>query len=255
MVGVSPQGVKLKYFRIKPEKCRVIFFDLEFYVPLKGREREGFCYNPWDKGSKLLGGSFLVANPEKDLKPESVVTARNIKSFWLWESNSEKELLEKVYVLLKKSYDVVYKAHDGKVSPILCGIGISSSDVPILFELFKRYKILSNAEAFYFQNKFRVIDISQLSIATFNNNSNFIYPKQKKLILQKYMPGKKFESGKSVWGLYDEKNYEGIKARVIDEVLCTHHCYMKVLEDFRNFKKLEKNKKRFEKLLNLQEAG
>lgn len=233
----------------------MIFFDLEFYVPLKGRERKGFCYNPWDKSSKLLGGSFLVANPVKDLKLKSVVTEKNVKSFWLWECNSEKELLEKIYEILKKAYDVVYKAHDGRISPILCGIGISSSDVPIIFELFKRYKILSNSEAFYFQNKFRVIDISQLSIATFNNNSSFIYPKQKKLILQKYMPEKKFESGKSVWDLYDEKNYNGIELRVIDEVLCSHYCYMKILEDLRNFKYLEKNKNRLEKSLGLQETG
>lgn len=245
----------MKHFRIKPGKCRVIFFDLEFYVPLKGRDREGFCYNPWDKGSKLLGGSFLIANPEKDLTEKSKITEKKVKSLWLWNHDSERELLEKIYEVLKNAYDVVYRAHEGKVSPILCGIGISSSDVPILFELFKRYKILSNSEAFYFQNKFRVIDISQLAIASFNNNSSFIYPKQKKLILQKYLPDKKFESGKSVWDLYDDQNRSGIEERVIDEVLCSYHCYIKIINDFKYFKYLEKNKKRIDSSLKIQEAG
>ncbi len=233
----------LKYVRIKSGKCRVIFFDLEFYVPLKGRDKEGFSYNPWDKSSKLLGGSFLIANPDKDLTDKSKVTKRDVESLWLWNHNSERDLLEKIYKLLKDSYDLVCKAHDGKVSPILCGIGISSSDVPVLFELFKRYKLLSNSEAFYFQNKFRIIDISQLAIASFNNNSNFIYPKQKSYIMQKYLPEKKFESGRVVWDLYEAQDKSGIEERVIDEVLCTHYCYMKIINDFRYFKRLERNQK------------
>lgn len=244
--SVSKSGVNLKYLKIKPGKCRVIFFDLEFYVPLKSRDRAGFCYNPWDKGSKLLGGSFLKANPEKHLTDTSIVTEKNVKSLWLWNHGSERQLLIQIYHILKSAYDLVFKAHEGKVSPILCGIGISSSDVPILFELFKRYNILSNSEAFYFQNKFRVIDISQLAMSTFNNSSNFIYPKQKSQILQKYMPKKKFENGKNVWSLYDKKDTSSIESRVIDEVLCAYHCYMRILKDLRYFKYLEKNKKKID---------
>ena len=235
-------------FRIKLHKCRVIFFDLEFYVPSEGRNKKGFCYNPWHDDHRLLGGSFLVANPQKDFVHNSKIDSGKVESLWLWDHESEKELLESIYGLIRSSYDVVYSAHQGKVSPVLCGIGISSSDVPILFELFKKHSLISNAEAFYFQNSLRVIDISQLSIGVFNNANRFMYPKTKKSILQKYLPERKFDDGKSVWDLYDSNNRLAIEDRVVDEVLCTYECYIKILEDFSNFKAMEKNKKRSDKL-------
>lgn len=236
-------------FRLKLGKCRVIFFDLEFYVPETGREKSGFCYNPWDKSCRFLGGSFLAANPDKDLSNASKNTENKVSSLWLWNHKSERDLLEEIYRFLKSMSNIVRNAHDGKVSPVLCGIGITSSDVPILFDLFKRYKILTNKEAFYFQNEFRVIDISQLAIATFNNGTDFLYPKTKSLILHKYMPGKKFESGKSVWDMYELREFSVIESRVVDEVMCTHECYIQILADLRKYKTLESNDKKRKKIL------
>ena len=224
-------------------------------MPESGRDKSGFCYNPWDKRCKLLGGSFFIANPEKDLSKSSENINSKVKSLWLWNKKSERELLEDIYHLLKSTSEIVKKAHNGKVSALLCGIGITTSDVPILIDLFKRYKILSNEESFSFQNEFRLIDLSQLSIATFNNSNNFLYPKQKSLLLQKYIPEKKFESGKSVWGMYDEKQYDQIESRVVDEVVCTHECYIKILANVREFKRLEKNHKRQQKLLAKQDEA
>lgn len=126
-----------------------------------------------------------------------------------------------------------------------------------MFELFKRFQVLSNAEAFAFQNAFRVIDISQLALATFNNASYFLYPKTKGHILNKYLPGTKFESGKSVWELYESKDHEGIRTRVFDEVYSTHRCYELIKCDFDKFKSLELSHKKREKLANktLIESG
>lgn len=154
-------------------KCKVVFFDLEFYVPAEKRTASSFCYNPWDKDCRFIGGSFLVANPERDFNIAKSEVLKKTKSFWLWEHPTEKEMLERIYALLKTACDPVKNAHDGAVSAILCGIGITSSDVPILFELFKRFHILSNQEAFAFQNSFRVVDLSQLVIGTFNNPATF----------------------------------------------------------------------------------
>jgi hypothetical protein len=235
----------MNHTAIKLSKCRVVFFDLEFYVPEISRTKHGFCYNPWDKSCKLIGGSFLLANPDKDfgLLKESRINNK-IQSFWLWEHHSEQKLLERIYEILKNAIDTVHNAHNGMISPILCGIGITSSDIPIIFELFKRYKILTNAEAFSFQNKFRVVDLSQLSIATFNNPNNFLYPKTKNHILNKYLKDKKFESGKSVWDLYDVKDYNGIAARVLDEILSTYKCYELIKFDLDKFKSLEASEKK-----------
>ena len=230
--------------RIRIEKCRVIFFDLEFYVPESSRLEVGFSYNPWDESCKFLGGSFLVANPADDFDICKSEVIRKTKSFWLWNYASEKELLENIFTILKAAHDKVKRAHDGAVSPILCGIGITSTDIPILFELFKRFKILSNEEAFRLQNGFRVVDISQLAISTFNNPNYFLYPKTKSQILNKYVPNLTFETGKSVWHLYESNKLEEIQQRVELEIFVTHKCYESIKADLENFKKLEELEKK-----------
>jgi len=243
--------------RIVLNKCRIIFFDLEFYVPESSRKEHGFCYNPWDKKCKFLGGSFFLANPTRDFETTNFKIKNKIKSLWLWDYQSEKQVLEAIYILLNDVLELVRQAHKGiMVSPILCGIGITTSDLPILVELFKRYKILTNSEAFAFQNKFRVVDLSQLSISTFNNGNNFLYPKTKNDILTKYINGKKFESGKVVWELYESKDYAGIEERVLDEVMSTHKCYKLINDDLHKFKALEKaEKKRMKCTLKNEDNG
>lgn len=227
----------------------MVFFDLEFYVPEKKRTTSGFCYNPWDKDCRFIGGSFLVANPERDFNIAKSEVLKKTKSFWLWEYATEKEMLEHIYALLKAACDQVKNAHDGAVSAILCGIGITSSDIPILFELFKRFHILSNQEAFVFQNSFRVVDLSQLVIGTFNNPGNLLYPKSKNHILNKYMHGTKFAPGTSVWQLYEAGNHAEIQNRVQNEIYSTHRCYELIQSEFESFKKLEAKNKRQEKLM------
>lgn len=233
--------------RVTLAKCRIIFLDLEFYVPDGSRSKLGFCYNPWDKNCKLLGGAFLSANPEKDFGRPELDIRKKIESRWLWDCSNEKELLQSIYDLLRKDFESVRKAHNNSISPILCGIGITSSDIPILFELFKRFNILDNREAFKFQNGFRGLDLSQLALATFNNSGNFLYPKSKSHILHKYLPDKTFDSGKSVWQLYETGDYAGIQSRVFDEIVCTHRCYELIKADLDRFKTLEKNYKTSEK--------
>lgn len=233
----------LKPLRINIDQCRIVFLDLEFYVPEKSRKTTGLSYNPWDKSCKLLGGTFISANPNTDIDIDEDRVLQKLDSFWLWQHKDERELCIKIYELLKKSLEIVHKAHAGRLSPLLCGIGISSSDVPVLFELFKRYQILDNQEAFRFQSYFRIIDLSQMAIPCFNNNTNYLYPKVKSDLLQKYISGKKFASGKSVWELYEQKELEVIEKRVKDEVMCTHTIYKSIISDYRHFKILEKDEK------------
>lgn len=234
----------MSHLRLKPWKCRTVFFDLEFYVPEPSRKDTGLNYNPWDKKSKLIGGSFLSINPEKNFSQTDLKNKNEIKSFWIWDYETEKELLEAIYTFIHKISDTVRKAHDGKHSSILCGIGITSSDVPVLFELFKRYQILSNSEAFIFQNEMRYLDLSQLALMSFNCKSDYLYPKTKNDILNKFQHGKKFECGTSVWGLYEEKRFSEIENRVIDEVMCTFFAYKSLLEEIRKFKVLESQEKK-----------
>jgi hypothetical protein len=234
----------MSHLILKPWKCRTIFFDLEFYVPESSRKEVGLNYNPWDKKSKLIGGSFLSVNPEANFNQTDLKNKSEIKSFWIWDYGSEKELLKDIYSFIKKISDTVRKAHQGKHSSVLCGIGITSSDVPVLFELFKRYQILTNSEAFIFQNELRSIDLSQLALMSFNSKIDYLYPKTKNDILNKFQRGKKFECGKSVWDLYEGKMFSDIETRVIDEVMCTFFSYKLLLEEIRKFKALESKEKK-----------
>lgn len=226
------------------EKCRIIFFDLEFYVPLDGRNRRGFCYNPWNVNHKFLGGTFLNINPKKDFDKSLKNIEDSLKSFWIWNYSSEEEMVKDIFNFLKITHELVLTANDWRFSPILCGINITSSDYLILFELLKKHSILNNENAFYFQNDFRIIDISQISVSIFNNNSNFLYPKTKNNIFQKYNIADKMSSGKTVWDLYDSKETLLIEERVKSEVLYTYIAYQKLLLNFKNFKILEDNEKK-----------
>lgn len=225
-------------------KCRTVFFDLEYYVPEDQRQQHGLCYDPWNKRCKLLGGAFLVANPERDFGiPEKQVRKRT-KHLWRWNYPSEKALVQAMYELLQRTLDVVHRAHNKSRSPILCGIGISTSDVLVLCELFRRYHILDNSGAFAFMNKFRVIDLSQLAIPMFNTKLDYLYPKVKNDLMNKYLHGKTFEDGSSVWALFDDHAYDDIERRVSHEIVATHHCYEQIITDIRRIKALEIAEKR-----------
>jgi hypothetical protein len=181
-----------------------------------------------------LGGGFLNLNPYAIEKVQISTIKKRIKSFWLWNHNSEKDLLEKIYFYLKKISDESQNANSSIVSSVLCGIGITSADIPILFDLFKRYHLLSNAEAFDFQHSFRVIDLSQIAITTFNKNISFLYPITKDRLLNSYLNGKKFESGKCVWKHYELKQYNEIEHRVKNEILATYECYIEISKEKKN---------------------
>ncbi|WP_218938225.1 hypothetical protein [Parashewanella tropica] len=238
----------MSFVKLRPWKCRTIFFDLEFYVPECNRKDVGLNYNPWDKKNTLIGGSFLSVNPQVNFAQTDHKNRSEVKSFLIWNYNSERELLVDIFRFIKRESELVRKSHQGRHSSVLCGIGITSSDVPVLFELFKRYNILSNSDAFIFQNELRVLDLSQLALVSFNCKSDYLYPKAKNDILNKYQPGKRFECGSSVWGLYEDKKYTDIEDRVVDEVMCTFFSYKSILKDIRNFKALEAEDKKRAKL-------
>jgi hypothetical protein len=55
---------------------------------------------------------------------------------------------------------------------------------------------------------------------------------------------KTFESGRSVWELYEQKDFTGIATRVVDEVITTHKCYGLIKSDLDKFKRLEVTNKK-----------
>ncbi|MCW7552306.1 hypothetical protein NX722_06510 [Endozoicomonas gorgoniicola] len=221
-------------------KNRVVFFDLEYYVPEDLRQNKGLAYNPWRKDNLFLGGCFLNASAATDLHDAFDDFSIKVDSFWLWNYPSESDLVYSVYRYLLDIFHDVQSRGDDRISPLLCGVGITHSDWPVLLDLFRKHRILDNAEAFEFQQQFRSLDLSQLVVGFCNNATNFLYPKPKNTIFGKYTPDIQFASGKEVWDLYDQQKHLTIEKRVIEEIACTHESYVSILEDIRYLKSLER---------------
>lgn len=207
---------------------KILFFDLEYYVPPEGRQVKGLKYNPWNEGSLLLGGSFLMCDPD-DLKKECY--DKDIKSCFLWNYASEEELVKEIFSLLTGFKESVTKRSKNKISPILSGIGIITSDIPVLLELFKKYLLVTERDAFTFQSGFKVLDLSTLTLPFFPAGSNLLYPKIKKEILSRFMNGVTFSSGTVVWDLYDKGEMGLIEKRVKEEVSALRICYREILRE------------------------
>ncbi|WP_010113590.1 hypothetical protein [Acinetobacter sp. P8-3-8] len=235
-------------------KTRIIFIDLEFYVPECNRLKHGFSYNPYDGESILLGGSFYITKAVKEeLEKSDVALQAKIQSIWLWNCTSEKELVGKFYQKLKSTLDFIQKA-DMAISPVLCGIGVQNSDVPILMALFERYNFLSKKDAFKFMNQFRVIDLSVLGIPFFNNSTYFLYPKQKNQLLNKFYKDCVFEDGRGVWDLYEQKQLALIEERTKDEILYTVKMYGKMKRGIDDLKLAEECYKKHQKIKNQEKT-
>lgn len=215
----------------KLHQCHTIFFDLEFYVPEGSRKKSGLNYNPWDESCRLLGGTFLIMDGHQ-IESMQDDYSKNIKSFWLWNKKAEKDLVTNIFNYLT---DIMNKGTKWQRLS-LCGIGITSSDVPVLFDLFKRYNLLTNAEAFSMQNKFRVMDISALAAPNVKHNTGFMYPIPKAELIHKYLQRKKMESGKIVWNLFEKGEYSEIVERVNEEVIISHECYVGIVAESRRWR-------------------
>lgn len=235
--------------RLDVTQTRIIFFDLEFYVPEKNRKEQGFSYNPWHKDSIFLGGSYVISLGTRDqINPLDDELRKRIKSHWIWDSKNEKDLVSKFYKLFSSQINSCLEFNQG-ISPLVCGIGIQGSDIPVLLALFRKYDYLSDQDAFVFENYLRILDLSVLGISFFSNKTYFMYPKKKNELLNKFFKDQVFESGTSVWGSFEQKNYYEISQRNLNEVFYTVRLYyefkrkiMKLREIEEQYKKAEKRK-------------
>ena len=155
--------------------------------------------------------------------------------------------MEKIYDLLQQQLQYCLKIGQGTL-PVLCGIGIQNADIAVLSALFRRYKILTEAEAFSFFNQFRIVDLAVLGISFFNHQHQFLYPKIKNELLNKFLSQDvHFESGTTVWQCYEEQQFEQIAKRTQNEVLYTLYMYDEINTQIRYLKKAEQRLKHAEK--------
>lgn len=200
--------------RFYPDKTKVIFFDLEYYVPAQDRSRStpgGLAFSPVLSGHKILGGTFQTYFPMNDRMGKRI-------DLWEWRLGSEENVLKGIYELFQREWKSL-ETKDQTGSLMLSGIGISHSDIPALLGRLTASPCLEKARVYDLLCGCRQIDLSTATYCQFAFNTGyFAYPKKKSELYQKYLNGKKLESGKSVWDLYDGNDYHAIESRCNAEI-------------------------------------
>jgi hypothetical protein len=203
-----------KGLRFAPETTQVVFFDLEYFVPAADRKRTppgGLTFSPVRPGHKILGGTFLSYYPMQDKVGER-------HNLWEWKQGDERKVLQAIYNLLTRERKLM-NTNGSRGSLLLSGIGISHSDVPVLLARMASNTSIEREKVYDLLFGCRHIDLSVATFCQFSfNQSYFSYPKAKADLYQKYLEGKKMESGTSVWKLYDSQDYQAIEDRCNEEV-------------------------------------
>ena len=197
-----------------PNLTEMLFFDLEFYVPEKDRDQPGasLLANPGKKGQFLLGGVFTRTWPIKEEKYEI-----KFEHHWLWDYKDEKDLLKTIFQYFQDSWDQIKEKEPRHADLILCGIGITRFDLPILYIRSIANKVSKPEKLFDLYFKTKPVDLSNVCIPFFNREK-VMYPKTANQILSRFNIDKEKSSSMSVWQKYDEKDFDWIAQRTEEEV-------------------------------------
>jgi hypothetical protein len=212
---------------------RVLFFDLEYYVPESDRKKNGLiCFNPYKPQHLLMGGVFCCLDTDKI--PESDEELKNqMVSHWDWKNGDEqKQIVIHFSELLSTELEGFKKSgsynHESNV--VLCGIGIVNSDIPAMHDLFRLHKVQKVGQIFPFQNRFRVLDLSIMGASVFNGSKSFLYPLNKKELMKAFGLTADMAKATEVWEMYDQQKFTAIEQRSIDEVILSVRMYQKFTE-------------------------
>lgn len=194
-----------------PKFTEMVFFDIESYVPPQDRQSRGsMIYNAAKAGHFVLGGVFRRVFPlqQKLEQPWQI---------WNWEIEREKDTLLQIYEYFKQSWRML----DGKTSShpdlILVGIGISRFDIPALYIRSVLHQIAPAAELYEIYFKTKIIDLSNVGITLFMSNG-VLYPKSANDLTSRLEIKSLKTPGKSVWDMYESRQFDAIKARTASEV-------------------------------------
>ncbi len=180
----------------------MIIFDLEYYVPVSDRDTDGFAYRPLMEDHLVLGGKFT----------EVFKGGESSREFWLWNYDSERQMLIEILDYLREVRDNQRLSDRG-----LWGVGISHSDVEVLKIRSYRYGLAGLDEIFQLFNGFLIYDLS--SILVFENRRPFFFPVSHNEVMEIVgIPIHEKENGMVVWDYYDQGEFERIEKRNRKEV-------------------------------------
>jgi len=218
--------------KFDPDITEIIFFDLEWYVPLYQRESKGasLLANPNREDQMLLGGVFAKFHPLKESKNDI-----GYDHFWLWNEENEGELVKKIYRYIKEEWSNFKGTHWSQGDLILCGQGISRFDVPILYIRGLYYDVDTKEEIFETFFKTKQVDLSNVVIPLIWGK--VMYPSNWNSICKRFRFERLKESGARVWDMYDVGQYGLIEKRTEQEVKDCINLYYLIIKRFMTRKK------------------
>ena len=229
--------------RFYPETTKVVFLDLEYYVPKADRGRPsygGMSFSPYMPGHKILGGVAQTYFPMQD-RTEAP------RGFWEWGVGSEGAVLKALYQYFETHWDSMGKQAG---SLMLAGIGISHSDIPTLLARMVNSKVAPAQKVHDLLCGCRQIDLSVATYCQFSfNQGYFAYPKTKAALYQKYIPERKMDSGTTVWDAYDSGDFQAIETRCQQEIADMLAIYKGMVEIRKHTESSLRRLKRFDKII------
>ena len=170
-----------------------------------------------------MGGCFYC----KSLKDSHIYRKENL---WIWNFESEKELLRQIYQLFQEEFILNQRylaiIQNKRIKDIVtCGFGIARIDLPTLYIKSVHHKIESASNLFNMFLKTKIIDLCNVSSFLFPNET-VLYPKTANEVSKKISPkSAKKANGKKVWDYYDKDEFHKIETRCEQEVLQIIHVY------------------------------
>ena len=198
-----------------PRFTEVVYFDIECYVPPAGREqsKSSLIFNPAASGHFVLGGVFCRAFPLQNKIEQA-------KQIWNWKIEEEKATLQQIYDYFTESWSLIRGKTTNHPDLILVGTGISRLDVPTLYVRSVLHRIDSDAALYETYFKTKIVDLGDVGIPLFQNRPGIypIYPKTTNALISRLNIKTHKTSGKSVWDLYEAREFDAIKNRTAGEV-------------------------------------
>lgn len=209
-------------------KTLAVIFDTEWYVPTSDRTNSlaSLKVNPAKQGHRFIGGIFSSFPP---LKHGAEV--EKIEIFVKSLSDQEEErVLKEVYLLFNKYWQQLGEKRDNVPDLITIGTGIARLDIPGLYVRSSLLKIDEYAKLYETYLKTKIVDLSEVAIPYLNKGRpKLLYPVATNSIMRRFGINEDLKSsGKSVWDMADENDFEGIKKRVRGEVSALSKIYWKL---------------------------
>jgi len=199
-----------------PALTDFLVFDLEAFVPPLDRKRKtgaSLAVNPYREGHTLLGGVVYGSRP---LMNEVVL---DYSHHWIWREGGEKEVVSSFYNIFADMWSGLKTKKMIQADPVVCGIGISTFDMPFLLTKCLQYEVAPPEEIYETLGKCRVVDLSVAGIGFVPTHNPILHPCTHNQLANALLPKRESKpTGKKVWDMVDAKDYAAVERRCEGEV-------------------------------------